>query len=97
MTKTINEKNVYSEGMKGYEDAKEAVNHAKNAAKSLTGENVDDTVSQLVDGMKDFLNNRKSDVVNVKSKCRDHISDHPFSTILGAVLIGAIVGFILRK
>ncbi len=99
MTKEMNEKT--HDAKRHYSEARDsatsAVNSAKSAYHDLTDDGITEITAQLVENLKEFLSDRKKDVLSGGNKCKSHIKENPFSTVVGALLIGAVLGFLLRK
>lgn len=63
----------------------------------LSESNLKDMVLNAVDDLNSYLGNQKENLVETREKCRKKIQDNPFVAILGAAVIGSILGMILKK
>ena len=97
MNKEIRDFN--SEDAKSSKNFGDMKNSAGTAAKALYAEsdNIKDITSKVLSDLGDFLKDRKCDIVDAKSKARNHIKENPFLVVAGAIVAGALLGFIFKK
>ncbi len=68
---------------------KEAISHSSDNIKEIT--------AQLVEELSDYLKNKQGDIAGMKGKCKHHIKENPFTTVIGALAIGTLIGLLLKK
>jgi ElaB/YqjD/DUF883 family membrane-anchored ribosome-binding protein len=73
----------------------------KSKISDFSRENIKEVAFQIVDELNDFLGEKKDDLNHLvkkgKENCEKRIKSNPFTTILGAALIGALAGIIIKK
>lgn len=67
------------------------------SAISDSGDHLKQFSSQLIEELSEFLKSKKSDISGMKGKCKSSIKENPFVAVLGALVIGALIGMICKK
>lgn len=60
-------------------------------------EHLKELASQMMDDLNSFVDDKKEDYLDAKAHCAKTIKSNPFTYVLGAFAVGAIVGMILKK
>jgi hypothetical protein len=95
---TDNLEESYSEVNKSFGDFKNSMGDAvRSALCGFSSDEVKQFTSKLVDEMGDFVQSGKESVAGVKNKCKNQIKENPFTVVLGSLVIGALIGGLLRK
>ena len=62
-----------------------------------SGKNIKQFSSKLAEELGQYFEDKKSDIVGMKCKCKNSIKENPFIAVFGALAIGALVGMICKK
>ncbi len=70
---------------------------AQEGAEAFSTGNIKEVASKIIDEITDFLENKKNDISGAKGKCKSHIKENPFLVVIGAFIVGAVIGLLFKK
>ena len=54
-------------------------------------------LQKMVEDLNSFLGHKKEDYLKLQKNCENKIKDNPFTSIFGALAVGALIGMIIKK
>lgn len=95
----MSKETTYSDNnKKNTENTKDSVkDFIESGSKAISGDNIKEIASKIVDDISDFLDNKKYELGNAKSKCKEHIKNNPFLVVFASFVIGALLSLLFKK